>query len=282
MLTRSICLTVGLWFVLPLALASTNHDDPPGPHSIVGQSSLALGEPTTDDVPVALDAHHSDRYAWSNIQGFWTQIRLPQEMDLEMSEDYTELLDLLNRQLKRAKGVLPETAFAKLQTKVYIFVKDDCTEGGDVYYWRGSGAEVGWIILHCFEFLQNILDDAYSGGESVHGNRVWGAPGTLVHELAHGWHDLFVDDGFDNRMIEEFYDHAVDCLGNTQPDGDPYYWESNEREFFADFTIMYYLSHWDPPGRVWNMQQKYRRLVIRLWNEDEYPDWDDELDSCGT
>ena len=280
---RSICLSVGLLFALLLALAGTNRDDPPGPHSTIRQSSLAPGEPTADDVPVALDEHHSDQYEWSNIQGFWTQIRLPLEMDVEMSEDYTEMLDLLNRQLKRAKGVLPETAFAKLQARTHIFVKDDCTEGGNVYYWRDedSSFDNGWIILHCFKYLQNVLDDAFSGAEHVHGRRVWGHPGLILHELAHAWHDLEVDDGFENRMIEEFFDHAVDCLGNTDT-GDPYYWESDSGEFFADFSVMYYLSHWDPPGRVWKMQQKYRRLVVRLWNEDEYPNWDDELDSCGT
>lgn len=274
-----IWLSICLLFVLPLALAKT--DDAPGPHSTENNSSLALAEPTADDTPVALDEHHSDHYEWLNLQGFWIQVRFPEDMDLGMIEDYTETLDLLNRQLKRAKGVLPELAIAKLQTKTYIFVKDDCTDGGSVSYWRDEDSDDnGWITLHCFQYLQNVLEDAYSGAETVHGRTVWGNPGLLVHELAHSWHDQFVDEGFDNRMVEEFYDHAVDCMGNSDPGDDPYYWETDAEEFFADFSVMYYLSHWDPPNRVWNMKKKYRVLLIRLWNENEYENWENQLNSC--
>ena len=273
-------LSVCLLFVLPLALAKT--DNAPGPHS-TDNSSIAQTAQATADVPTPLDHHHSNHYEWMIIQGFWVQVRFPEEMDLDMIEDYTETLDLLNRQLKRAKGVLPETAISKLQTKTYIFIKDDCTDGGSVSYWRDEdSSEHGWITLHCFQYLQNVLDDAYSGAETVHGRQVWGHPGIILHELAHSWHDQFVDGGFGNNMVEEFYDHAVDCLGTSDPGDEPYYWESDKEEFFADFSVMYYLSHWDPPGRVWNMQKKYRVLVIRLWNEVVYEGWEDQLNSCGT
>lgn len=271
----SICLL----FVLPSASAKT--DDAPGPQSTTNNSSMALAEPTTGDAPVALDEHHSDHYEWLNIQGFWVQVRFPESMDLGMIEDYTETLDLLNRQLKRAKGVLPETAISKLQTKTNIFIKDDCTDGGNVSYWRDEDSDNnGWILLHCFQFLQNVLDDAFHGAETVHGLQVWGHPGIIIHELAHSWHDQFVDGGYGNNMIEEFYDLAVGCLGASDPGEEPYYWESNKEEFFADFTVMYYLSHWDPPARVWNMPRKYRLLINRLWNEDDYGNWENQLSEC--
>ena len=277
----STFLSICLLLALPSAMAHTDPTDVPGPDTDYGQSSLALSEPTTDDVSVGLDNHHSNHYEWMNIQGFSVQVRLPREMDVDMQEHYTETLDLLNRQLVRAKSVLPELAVSRLQTSVYIFLKDDCTEDGSVSYYRYDDTpDQGWIFLHCFHYLSNVLDDAYHGGERVHGRRVWGHPGIIVHELAHGWHDLFVDSGYDNGMIEEFYDHAVDCLGNSDTT-DPYYWESHETEFFADFTVMYFLSHWDPPRIAWQMQRKYRLLIVRLWNEDEYEDWEDQLDSCG-
>lgn len=274
-------LSICLLLAIPTAVAKIDSADVPGPHIESGQPVEALSEPTMEDIAVGLDNHHSNHYEWMNVQGFNVQVRLPEEMDVEMQEHYTETLNLLNRQLVRAKSVLPELAVSRLQTSVYIFLKDDCTEDGTVSYLRYDDTpDQGWIFLHCFQYLRNVLQDAGHGGERVHGRRVWGHPGLIVHELAHGWHDLFVEDGYNNSMIEDFYDHAVDCLGNTDT-SDPYYWEQHETEFFADFTVMYYLSHWDPPRINWEMQRKYRLLIIRLWGEDEYEDWEDQLDSCG-
>ena len=280
MKTRSY-LPILLLFALPSALADIASDDVPGHHQDIGQSSLTLSKPTTDDITVGLDEHHSDHYEWLQIQGFWLQVRFPEEMDLEMIEHYTQTLNLLNRQLKRAKGVLPEISVAKLQEKVRFFLKDDCTENGSVSYYRYDDTpDRGWIFLHCFQYLRNVLADAFHGAERVHGRRVWGHPGIILHELAHGYHDLVVEDGYDNQMIKEFYDHALDCLGNTDTN-DPYYWEQDETEFFADFTVMYYLIHWDPPGGVWKMPYMYRRMILRLWQREEYEDWQDDLNSCG-
>ena len=250
-----------------------------GPRMYSGPASLVLDEPTSDDVTVGLDNHHSDHYEWMNIQGFWVQVRFPDEMDVDMQDHYTETLDLLNRQLERAIGVLPESAAAQLKTRVKVFLKDDCTDGGTINYWREDGEDEGWLILHCFQYLRNVLNDAYHGGEMVHGSRIWGYPSLILINLAYGWHDLVVDGGFDNSMVEDFYDHAVDCLGNSDTTN-PYSWELDEVEFFAIFTAMYYLSHWDPPRSVWGMQYKYRALIDKLWNEQEYENWEDELVSC--
>ena len=276
----STFLSVVLLFVIPSATAGIESVAVSGPQIDNAQAFMALDEPITDDVTVGLDDHHSDRYEWLNIQGFWVQVRFPEEMDVDMQEHYTETLDLLNRQLQRATGVLPESASAHLKTKIQVFLKDDCTDGGNILYWREDGSVHGWLLLHCFQYLRNVLDDAFHGGEMVHGSRIWGYPSIILRTLAYGWHDLAVDGGFDNRMVEDFYDHAVDCLGNSDT-ANPYNWELDEVEFFAMFSVMYYLSHWDPPRNVWEMQFKFRSLIVNLWNGQEYEDWEDELDSCG-
>ena len=194
-------LAMCLLYTLPTALAETNSEDIPGDHENSGQSFVALSQPLVDNVPIALDDHHSDQYEWINLEGFWIQIRLPEQMDVDQLSDYTQMLDLLHRQLKRAQGVLPERAFAQLQSKVQFFVKDDCSDGGDIYYLRyESQPDVGWVTMHCFKYLRNVLEDGYHGGELVHGRNIWGYPGIILHELAHGWHDLIVEDGYDNHM----------------------------------------------------------------------------------
>lgn len=275
-----LLVTICQLFLLPLALAKTG--DAPGPHSTASNSTFAPAGQMTDGVPppVVHDANQSDHFEWLQIQGFWVQVRLPQGMDVNKSEHYTETINLLNRQLERVKGVLPKPAIAKLQSGVFIYIVDNCTHGGYVNYYRFDDVpDQGWIGLHCFQYLRNILADAYHGGETVHGSPVWGNSGLILHEMAHAWHDLIVDDGWENRMIKEFYQHARHCIGNTNKN-DPYYWETDEAEFFADFTVMYYLSHWDSPGEVWNMQFKYRRLIISLWKEFVYQNWESTLASC--
>lgn len=235
----------------------------------------------TDDIPVELDDHHSSTYRWIEIEGFSLQVRLPEEMEVDMADHYTLVLKLVGRQLRRAKGLLPDSAIAKLLPKIRIFLKDDCTRDGGVFYVRerDSVDENGWIILHCFEYLVGALGDAYFAHPGPTGELVWGNHGMFVHELAHAWHDLHMEDGYRNEMIEDFYDHAVSCLANEDT-SDPYYWESDDEEFFADFTVMYYLSHWDPPHNIHNMPAKYRRLITRAWNEVEYVDYESALTSC--
>lgn len=245
-------------------------------------ASEALEAPTdveTDNIPVVLDDHHSDTYQWIEIEGFSLQVRYPEEMDVEMADDYTLTLELVGRQLRRAVGVLPDAAVAKLLPSIRIFLKDDCTDDGAIYYWREEGDDLGWVILHCFSFLVGALGDAYYTHEGPTGENVWGNHGLILHELAHAFHDIHVEDGFDNEMIEDFYDHAVSCLGNEDT-SDPYYWETDAGEFFADFSVMYYLSHWDPPHHIHNMAAKYRRLIARVWNEVGYENYEDELVSC--
>ena len=182
-----------LLFALPFVLGATNIADVPRPQSATNQSSIARVEATKPAVPVELDQHHSNHYEWLKIQGFDVQVRFPFDMDLEMQQDYTATLNLLNRQILRAKAVLPQRAIAKLQSKVFFFIKDDCSNGGMVDYWRLDGAEVGWITLHCLRFSSNALEDAYHGGENVYGRAIWGNPTVITHELAHAWQDLFRD-----------------------------------------------------------------------------------------
>lgn len=238
---------------------------------------------TSDNASTPQNDHLSDTYRWIEVEGFHVEVNFPNNLDADSADDLTFSINLLGRQLRRVKGVLPPLAVSQLQTRVLFYLSDRCDRGGEVYYWysddRDENDKIGWVILDCFKYVKNILEDAFYGGEEVEGQRVNGNPGLILHELAHGWHDIFVEDGFDNDMIEQFYDDGLSCLAN-EDENDPYYWETDPEEFFAEFTVMYYLSHWDKPSFVWEMPQRFRILIQRVWNEVEYVDWEDYVTDC--
>lgn len=229
-----------------------------------------------------LDDHHSDAYRWIVIEGHPVQIGLPRNMDVQLSTNFLYALDRLRKQIRRAHGVLPPMAVARLQTKVRIFLGDDCTEGGLVQYRRpqDNDREFGWIVLHCFQWISSVLDDAFHAGKGADDSTtVWGNPTLITHELAHAWHDLFMDDGWDNAMVEAFYNHALTCYVNDNDESAPWYWQSNKEEFFAEFTVMYFLSHWDEPEIKWNMDAGFRRMILRAWHEDTYHNYQRDIES---
>ena len=232
-----------------------------------------------DTPPIELDDHHSDTYEWFLIEGFWTQIRFPESMDVEELEQYTRTLVRLINQLKKAKALLPADAVAKLQTVTHIFLKDDCSSRGLIGYFRQSEEDGGksWIALECFDRTSSILMTGVTFDNRIDGNPVWANQTLMIHELAHVWHDRFMADGEDNETIKAFYEHAKRCYSDAD---DPHYWESDELEFFADFTTMYFLGHWDPPNSVYAMPASYRRLFHRSWTKAECPNCESLLGPC--
>lgn len=252
---------------------------------IVASLVLVLGCPTIANVgpyppPIALDDHHSDTYEWFFLEGFWLQVNFPTSMNTRELQHYTRTIVRLGDQLRKAKALLPQDSIAKLQTTVNLFLKDDCSQGGAVGYFRQS-AELGgrsWITIECFEFMSSVLLSGTQSDSTIEGKRVWSNQTLMIHELAHAWHDLWVKDGWDNDTIKAFYRHAKRCYGN--PD-DPYYWEKHEKEFFADFTGMYLIGHWDYPRTLYKIPNKFRELIRRSWtNEHDCTDCESTLGVC--
>ncbi len=157
-----------------------------------------------------------DRSEWKSVtpwvEGFRTVILFPPDMTTKQSMDVLVSVDLLRKQLKRVSVATPPEAYMKLAKSQSITIDDDCTfsNGGRAIYF----STINRVVFNCFAFTRNMLEDTHKGGEEVVvRNKVWGNPRIVLHELAHGWHAHYVEDGYRNEKIHQFYEHALDCYG---------------------------------------------------------------------
>lgn len=207
-----------------------------------------------------------------DIEGYEIELILPDGMTNDQAEDLVDIIARLTYQLEVATAILPHPASSKLRSKVHFYVDNDCSDGGRVfflgYYDEAVQEWVGRVTFNCFRFAKNILAQIFQGGEEVNGNQIWGNKRIVIHELAHAWHYFFVVDGYDNQMIDDFYQHALTCFANES--GSSYYWEQNVQEFYAEFTGMYYLSHWAEPKDASGMHWYFSRMIRSTWNDIDY------------
>lgn len=99
----------------------------------------------------------------------------------------------------------------------------------------------------------------------------------LIHELAHAYHDLFIEDGFNNDEIEDAYDDAVDSeLYDDNPVMYPW-WEdlfvehygmTDDEEFFATMTETWFNDYYTFPfniGDLYIYDYDTYDLIYRAW-----------------
>ena len=94
---------------------------------------------------------------------------------------------------------------------------------------------------------------------------------TMLHELAHAWHDLFVPDGFSNQYITSAWEIAKQC----EYQRDNHYWRRNAIEYFAEKTVAYFFQLEEEPYLRFYMDGTSKRLIKSLWHEelDERATW---------
>ncbi len=189
------------------------------------------------------------------IEGFKVKISLNEEDDFTVvdAKELTRGLHFLDRQLKDVKSAIPTKAFTLLQENVLIEYEDR-RDGFPTYY---SGSEPT-IELWGLEYHRDILDGWIGAGN-------FGNPNIMLHELAHAWHDLFIPDGFDNQEVIDRYELALDSYETEDADGDEYYWATNEKEWFAEFSVMYFRSHWDEPNSKYEIWTRDTSFIKRMW-----------------
>ncbi|MCY3731025.1 MAG: hypothetical protein OXF98_06750 [Rhodospirillaceae bacterium] len=111
--------------------------------------------------------------------------------------------------------------------------------------------------------------------------RLAGGPShyTVMHELAHAYHDLVVEDGFNNRCVARAYElsMAAGKLENVPVFGPaptpeivlrPTYASSNHREFFAEITGWFAGTSWRYPSnahQLWEHSPMMYQLAWEQW-----------------
>ena len=166
------------------------------------------------------------------------------EIDDRLLVENTELGDLalrlLSNQLFQIAFQLPESKVEQLRT---VKIRLDLTHGKLVspqYHpsrgWlRNNGYSVS--LAKCV----HLPDAAYYSSKGIHRIQPW----FMLHELAHAYHDQFLEDGFENPAIKKAWQKLVDD-GKYQKtlhiDGyeTKHYALTDQKEFFAEFTEVFF------------------------------------------
>lgn len=92
-------------------------------------------------------------------------------------------------------------------------------------------------------YTPNFEASHYAGGRVfLAGNHPYNSR-VAIHEAAHGYHDNFLSDGYDNQDVKELYDLVSHDASIRYGDEDNTYWRKNKYEFFAELLTTYiYLS----------------------------------------
>ena len=99
----------------------------------------------------------------------------------------------------------------------------------------------------------------------------------LIHELAHAYHDRFLEDGFNNDDIEDAYDVAKES-GDYDDNAVMYPWwddlfvehygMTDASEFFATMTETFFLDYYTYPFNVallWSHDRDTYNLILNAW-----------------
>ena len=166
------------------------------------------------------------------------------EIDDRLLEENKELGDLalrlLSNQLFQIAFQLPESKVEKLQT---VKIRLDLTHGKLVSPQYHPSR--GWLRNNGYsESLAKCVhlpDAAYYSSKSIHRIQPW----FMLHELAHAYHDQFLEEGFENPAIKDAWQNLIDS-GKYQKtlhiDGyeTKHYALTDQQEFFAEFTESFF------------------------------------------
>ena len=194
-----------------------------------------LGHARADDPKAAAPAG-TDQYEVRRIEGWNVLVRKA------LLEDHPELADrtltLLGHQLYQVVRRVPPEALEKLRT-IRIWVEENDPHHPCMAY----HPDPGWLREHgmnpdkarCVE-----LANAHKFLAWTHDQ-----PWMVLHELAHGYHDQFVKDGFDNAEVKAAHQSALeaktyDKVLRISGKNEIAYAAKNPMEFFAESSEAFF------------------------------------------
>ena len=201
-----------------------------------------------------------------NIEG-WTV-----EIDDRLLEEKKELgeisLRLLSNQLFQIAFLLPKSKVEKLQT---VKIRLDLTHG------KLTSAQYhpsrGWLRRNGYsESLAKCVhlpDAARFASKNLHRTQPW----VMLHELAHAYHDQFLERGFEKPAIKEAWQKLVESGKYEKTlhiDGHAtkHYALTDQMEFFAEFTESFFgMNDFFPfnRGELKKDAPEIEELLRRIW-----------------
>ena len=183
----------------------------------------------------------SDSHETRQIAG-WT-LHISQQLRQQNSTATEHAVQLLERQLEEILAVVPQEAAAQLQ-KIPLWFSPEYPELGPRAEYHPSAQ---WL-------KDNQRDPAMAQGVEFTNVRIFEEetrrmPNFALHELAHGYHDQVLEDGFSNRLVKQAYEKAKasgtyddverqDAAGNKHRD--LAYAMTNPQEYFAETSEAFF------------------------------------------
>lgn len=171
------------------------------------------------------------------IEG-WTIHVEPALLDGEHATEGTQALTMLANHLQRIKILVPQPQLADLQ-KIGIWIERDHPRLKSMQYHPSKA----WLIANRHDPRLEKMVHITQARELLSREQMLKHPAVILHELAHGYHDQFLD--FDNpgiiAVFEQakaagIYEHVLLYTGQTVK----HYGLSNHKEYFAEGTEAYF------------------------------------------
>jgi hypothetical protein len=174
----------------------------------------------------------------------------------------------LTRQLQGIKRVVGESALAKLQ-KVTIWVNSKSEITTCMAYHPGRE----WLIQH--KANPDMAKGVELGNCATFTSWTIEQPWMVMHELAHAYHDQFLDQGFSNPDVLETFnksmkDKRYDSVLHWAGAKSKHYAASNQMEFFAETTESYFGTNDFYPfvrAELMNFDPDAFQLMKRIWGD---------------
>ena len=183
-------------------------------------------------------------YDQRDLRGWKLKIR--RELKDQEPERLAEALEILDKQLGEIERVLPEPAIVKLRQITLWFSQTYANQQPRAEYHPGAG----WLQEHGRDpAMAKGIEFTNIGIFEKEYRRM---PNFALHELAHAYHDQFLDQGFGNPKVQEAftlaksagsYDRVEQRFGDGRSTTTRAYAMSNPAEYFAETTEAYFSTN---------------------------------------
>ena len=149
---------------------------------------------------------------------------------------------MLRNHLERINILVPEPALSKLHhVGIWIEVDHPLTDVEPGPYHGGQQ----WLIENGYDVRLVDCVHVTRAASLLERHHMLKHPMVILHELVHAYHDQFMEDGYNNKLILDafnnamakgLYDEVLDYKGRTVKA----YATSNQMEYFAEITEAYF------------------------------------------
>lgn len=203
----------------------------------IGSSRLLCGADAAFEAAEASAAFEpSDQYDTETVEG-WS-LRVNRNFRKHEPQLYQETLTLLRHQLYQIPRKVPPAAVGKLR-KIAIWVEQAEPHHPCMAY----HPDAGWLREHGMNPDKARCVELANARNFLSWTRE--QPWMVFHELAHGYHHQFLDEGFDNALVGSMYDRAVaaksyESVLRSGGRRERQYALTNPMEYFAEASEAYF------------------------------------------